>query len=446
MSLADYLQLVQNAIQTDTLHIALSVDPTTQHVAPLQKNLQNYSNSHIMSEIEKASFFDGDWPSFETLVQSYLIFVRDFDPWSLQKSIDLLIKFYESLSVALNNNQNAKLLRLVQESTSSIVRLAKLVDEKLMSINGRTNDYPRLSYMTTLLLKSLNNIRNDPELNIPSKRYKISILMFLSITLCQTYMYIDSVMLCNNVFSNINILALDKSLISRKQLIQYRFVLGKFHLLQSNYYVAYHHFYWCFKNCHQQAPLKNILLILKYLLPSGLLVGKCPNLQYLEAQLGNHELLQLYRPLIQCYKNGDLFGFSKMVAKKQEYFIKLGILIGFLQRVRILVLRNLVLRTYKLQGGLSFDYVRNALEVSLSPESMKNEFAARHEWFYTVLNEGLDETLVETLLMSLIDANLLKAKLTPSRTIIMSKTGLFPDPYSVYEKGIKRNDKEKWLD
>ncbi|KAH3670454.1 hypothetical protein OGAPHI_000969 [Ogataea philodendri] len=446
MSLEDHLRAIQNSIQSNTLHVTLSINPTSSHIAPLQKALQSYSNSQLMSNIEKIGYFDNNWPSFESLVQNYLIFVRDFDPWSLQRSVDLLIKFYESLSVALNNAQNAKLLVLVKESTSQIVPVAKLADQRLMNATGRINDYPRLSYMSTLLLKSLNNIRNDPELGIPSKRFKISILMFLSITLCQTYMSIDSVMLCNNVFSNINILNLDKSLISRKQLIQYRFMLGKFHLLQSNYYLAYHHFDWCFSNCHQQTPLKNILLILKYLIPSGLLVGRCPNLAYLQSQLGNHHLLQLYAPLIQCYKNGDLFSFSKLVATNQQYFANLGILVGFLQRVRILILRNLIQKVYKLQGGLSFETVGRALRLSIDPDQTRSYFGSKSLWMYTITNGDLDESFTETLLMTLIDANLLKAKLTPSKTIILSKSGLFPAAYNVYANSYKKNEKERWLE
>ncbi|GME79918.1 unnamed protein product [Ambrosiozyma monospora] len=277
-TITEYLNSVKGAISSNTLDVVLSVNPsavTSSFIPKLQIFLQPLSDKDIMKQIENTHFFNNDWISFENLVQRYLIFVRDFNPWSLLESIDLLISFYESLGIALNNPQfSSMLLTLVVKSTKLLIPLSQLVDEKLMIMNNRTNDYPRLSYLSTLLLKVLNNLRNDQELNTPANKYKISVLMYISISLCNTYVKIGSPMLCNNVFSNINILSLNKNLISRKQLVQYRFVLGRFNMQQSHFYTAYIHFNWCFANCHYNTSPQMIATICKYLIPCGLVVGQ----------------------------------------------------------------------------------------------------------------------------------------------------------------------------
>ncbi|QPG73460.1 hypothetical protein FOA43_000771 [Brettanomyces nanus] len=437
-SLETFLVEVKQAINTNSLNKVLSVNPaTTKHIPLLQPLLQTYEDKQLDSIIENFHFFDNNWPAFEIVLQKYLIFVRDLDPWSLLDSIDLLIAFYESISIALNNKQfNSYLFPLTYDLTKMLIPLAKLVDNKMMKIENRSNNFPRVSYLSTIMLKALNNIRSSPDLDDhvnPSIKYTIFVLMYISITLCNIYIYIDSPMLCNNVFSNINVLGLDRSLITMSQLIKYRFVLGKFHLLQSHYYLAFHHFEWCFLNSHSGSEVRFLVSILKYLIPCGLLMGKVIDIRSLQNIVGNDEkgikLVNLYMPIIQYYKNGNLENFTRYVKVKRSYFIGLSLYVGFLQRIRILIIRNLLRNVYRFTQGLKFEDVRRALEISLNSSQHKQ---MDQLWFY-VITDQVDDKITENILMALIDSNLIKAKLTATRSIVLRRTGSFPKIYDIYK-------------
>ncbi|QOU21468.1 hypothetical protein BRETT_001192 [Brettanomyces bruxellensis] len=447
-----FLNDVKNAGTPTDLSSLLDVNPiTAKHLPSLQQSLQSYDDDQLESIIENIHFYNNDWPAFETMIQKYLVYVKNIDPWSLLNSIDLMIGFYSSLSVALNNKQfHTILFKSTFDITNLIIPLTKFVDAKIMQIENRVNNYPRLSYLSTIMLKIVNNIRASPaldDLGSNERKDTISVLMSVCISLCNLYIFIDSPILCNNVFSNMNVLRLDKRLISRSQLINYRFVLGKFHLGQSNYFLAYKHFMWCFQNIHRDISVRSRIKILKYLIPCGLLVGKVADIQVLrdlvQSDKGGLQMIEIYSPLITCYKAGDIKGFSDALRRNRSYFIGLCLYVGFLQRVRILILRNLILKVYKITGRLNFEDVRSALNVSCDP--VQQNASSGSLSFYTITDQ-INDSFVQNVLVALVDGNLIRAKLTASKNIILSRTNPFPDIYDIYKQKYAQPGKEDWLD
>lgn len=459
-SIAEFLNSVSQCLNrkdSSGLLNLLTLDPTSNHISILQKSLVNITNRQLQEFINKENFLNNNWPSFDNYVFSYLIYVRDFNPWSILDSIDLMIKVSNDLSISLNNNTyNNNLLYLVKDTFDILIPLIKKIDTKLMIINKRTNNYTRLSNLSTILLKSLNNLRSDLDLNLPSNKFKQSIVMYLSIKLCQIYYLIDSPMLCNNVFSNINNLNLNIKNLQKSQLIQYRFLVGKFHFLQSNFLNAFNHFNWCFNNLHSLTNSNIIITILKYLIPSGLLIGKLINFNNFEnfnsIRLNNsaNYLINLYKPLTIFYKNGDLFNFSKFLFNNKNYFVKLGILSSFIQRIRILIFRNLMIKIYKINNNsLNINLITKTLILILNPNESKINF--KNEFLFYIFNIGnneyLSNTYSENILINLIDNNLIKGKITASTKLIsLSKTGTFPDIYTVYKTKYPLSSSEKWMD
>lgn len=442
-NLDTFLDKVQAAIRNDTLNTVLALNPaTTKHIPLLQPALQELDDKQLDSIVENRHLFDGNWPAFETVVQRYLIYVRDVDPWSLLDSVNLMIGFYESVSIALNNkNYNAHLMTLTYETTHLLIPLTKLVDGKMMQINNRTDDFPRLSYLSTVMLKALNNVRSSPDLDSPSNRYKVHVLIYMSVALCNTYIYIGSPILCNNVFSNINVLKLDRRTIAKAQLIKYRFVLAKFHLLQSQYSLAFSHFEWCFLNLPQTSPTSYLGAVLKYLIPCGMLVGRLIDMKLVQTMVGNdmegQQLIQLYSQLIPPYKQGNLQEFTSKVQANRAYFKGLGLLVGFLQRIRVIILRNLAKKVYTITGKLQFDSLKTALTLSVVPSKDS-------QWFYEI--GPVDDQFTENVLVSLIDGNFVRAKVTPSHLVILSKKDSFPSIYKTYQVKYVKPSSESWLD
>ncbi|CDK24419.1 unnamed protein product [Kuraishia capsulata CBS 1993] len=457
-----FLKKLKNALQLPAptaqapLAELLSLDPQKHHIPRLQAELQNVTSEKLSDDIDALKLFDNGWPGLEQAVLTYLVFVRDFNPWSTLDSIDLMIKYFSDLAVAMGNIEFSKyLLSTLAQTTAMIVPLTKTVDLKLMLVNKRKMDFPRLSHVSGILLKAMNNLRADTDIALPSHRDKQTLLILLSAKLCSTYFFIGSPMLCNNIFSNISTLKLNSSYIPRAQLLRYRFLVGKYHFTQSSMLNAFHHFSWCLENCHTNASPAIFVTLLKYLIPCGILVGRILNMEFLKKLnqfklngLG-HELIVLYEPLIRHFRNGDIYNFTILLKKNESFFRKTGILLPLIQRSRILLLRNLTLKVYRLNPGktIAMAKINVALNLSLQPEQAARNFGAGYSYYMYDADGGVDDSFVENVLVALTDQNLVKGKVAPvSKSVVVAKTDTFPNVYELYKVKYPLDPKDGWLD
>lgn len=452
MSLDQFLATIQRCFkQNQSLVSYLSMNlKTALHIGSLQQEIQQLTNKQIQQKIERLNLPSA---SIESLIEAYIRFVRDVDPWSVLNSIDLMIDVFHSYSIALNIKSPMHLnllLPVVYDYMDILVPMAKLVDEDSMKINNWTNDYPRLSYISNDLLKCLNNIRSDPEINQVSNKFKIKVLFDVCIQLCTIYFSIGKQILSNNVFSNINVLKLDLNFISKSQLLRYRYIVGKYHSQQANYVVAYKHLNWCYENLPPNTKFMNHIKILKYLLPVGLLVGKLPNAKYLqklvkssvndsEGQAGRFFLNSML-PLITAYKHGDLQRIMSIIHSKEELWKSLELWVGLVQRIRLLVLRNAIFKAYLLNGkSLRAENVLACLRLTIT-----NSNDALGEIYQ--ISEVPDLDTANNILATLISNGLLKGKASGTGMIVLSKDSPFPNVSDVYFSIFKADSRENWLD
>lgn len=420
---------------------------TATYIGPLQQEIQQLTVKQVSQKVEK---LDLPSASMESLVESYVMFVRDVDPWFLLNSIDLMIDVFHFFSIALNTKSTQhlnSLLPVLYEYMDILVPLAKLVDEESMKIKNWVNAYPRLSYISNDLLKCLNNIRSDPEINQISNKFKIKVLFDVCIKLCNIYFSIGKHILCNNVFSNINVLNLDLNLISKSQILRYRYIVGKFYSQQASYTKAFHHLDWCYSNLPPSTKFMNHIKILKYLLPIGLLVGKVPSTQYLQGlikssvadpngQAGRYFLNSML-PFITAYKKGDLEKVMIIINRNEDLWKSLGLWIGMVQRIRILVLRNLLARCYQINGQpLSVQTVQICVQASIGTCNLQEIYH---------MCDSVDLNTAENLLATLSFSGLMKGKTSGTGIVVMSKGKAFPPVQEVYLGNTSLDTKEKWL-
>lgn len=64
---------------------------TATYIGPLQQEIQQLTVKQVSQKVEK---LDLPSASMESLVESYVMFVRDVDPWFLLNSIDLMIDVF----------------------------------------------------------------------------------------------------------------------------------------------------------------------------------------------------------------------------------------------------------------------------------------------------------------------------------------------------------------
>lgn len=425
--------------------MTLNITHNPQRIAQLQLSLQPLSSKQLNEILEnRQTFANLSWPAFENFVIKYLLFVRDFDPWSVIDSIDLFISVFEAETLLLNPKVGKNdricvmLLPHFQEAMSILLPLCELVDTESMYINNRTNDYPRSKYMSTLLLKALNNIRSTPDLNSINNVPKIDLLMRISIKLCEVYYTVGSPMLCSNVFSNVNILGLNRKFIKKSLLVRFRFLMGKFYAHRSNFIVSFHHFNACFRLINlQTCPRKTVAQILKYLVPIGLIVGKVANLDFIRQF--SERLYEVYNPLITNYKSGNLRGLYESMEQYQGFYKNIQLWIQLIQRLRIPVLRNLTLHIFKINNGIKFNQLKFGLQLAL--DGLKSL-----PLVYQVCENGVSDEFVSNILTSLSFNGYVKLKMVDSKSFVVSKTDTFPDMHEIIRGRYSLNPKESWLD
>lgn len=432
-------------------------------VASLQLSLQEHDDNSLSNMIENNKIMKKiSWPAFENFLLKYLICIRDLDPWSVINSIDFMIAVFESQSMILNpkNEMHDRICKLTlphyKESMALIIPLCTLIDVESMHIHNRTSDYQRLTHISTILLKSLNNIRSTPDLNDVSNIDKISLLFEISTNLCHVYYKIGSPILCSNVFSNVNILSLNKRFIPMSSLLKFRFVMGKYYAHQSNFMSAYHHLNSVYRSLQlETCPIRNVVVLLKYLIPVGLIVGKVTNIDKIRQLLMNNmaasetdfmkleTLFKLYEPLMQHFKSGNFYEFYKCICDNESYWKSIGLWIPMLQRLRVPILRNLFLQTWKINmETLSFATAKIALLESMKGmETLRAPYQIKNE-----LNEPIDDVFIDNVFSSLVYNGYLKMKMTADRTIVLSKKDTFPDIFLTIVGRFPKNPKESWMD
>lgn len=432
-------------------------------VASLQQSIQQLDDKQIYSIIESKKIVQRlSWPAFENFLANYLLCIRDIDPWSVINSIDLMITVFESTSILFNpkSTEHESISKLAvpyfKESMSLIIPLSGLIDIESMHIHNRRSDFPRLTHISTILLKALNNIRSTPEINSGTNIPKANLLLQISISLCNVYYKIGSPVLCANVFSNVNILSLNTSYIKKELIVKFRFIMGKYYAHQSSFINSYHHLIACFNGLKlDNCPPSTILLILKYLIPVGLLSGKVCDIPMIRTRLMNnsndineidsqklHALLNIYELLIGHYKAGNMYGFYKCISENESYWKKIGLWIPMLQRMRIPIFRNLLYSVWRMNGNvLTYDSTKIALSVSLSGMcQLKDTYQVNYN------TDEIDDQFVANVISSLAFCGLLKVKMTGGRTFVLGKNDTFPNINKVLCGRYPTSPREAWLD
>lgn len=432
-------------------------------IASLQLALQQLTDKNLSLIIDKNTTIKKiSWPAFENFLLSYLICVRDLDPWSVIRSIDLMISVFENQSILFNpkNSFHEQICRQAipyfEESMSLIIPLSNFIDVQSMHIHNRNCDYPRLTHISTILLKALNNIRSTPDLNDRMNVDKIDLLFHISTNLCNVYYKIGSPILCSNVFSNVNILNLNKRYIHKSSLVKFRFTMGKYYAHQSNFMTSFHHLNACYNSIIiEKCPMSNIILILKFLIPVGLIVGRVADISQIRQLLltngtQNEEeahkldiLLNIYEPLTRNYKIGNCYGVYKSISDNETYWKSIGLWIPMLQRLRIPIFRNLAYKIWKINGGtLTFGMLKVGLQLSMQGmDSLKIAYHVKDE-----NNQEIEDLFVDNVLTSIVFNGFLKMKMNADRTLYFSKNDIFPDMYNVLSGRFPLNPREAWLD
>lgn len=445
----DFLQQItgcfrlQTAEQATRLAWLLSVQPTTNPYVVKINNLGFVDVHQVTEAIERRNWHNGDWPAFDVAAKSFIIMANQINPWSLLESFDLYATYLNDVSVAFSNKSKGHLLSpLFKDVVEAIIPMAKQLD--LQMLLQELHRKLRLTYVAAILLKGFNHIRSLLGANDHIEAMKKSIMLFLGGRLCLIYFALSNPLLCQNVFSNMNNANLHISTFPKNEQMFYRYFLAKFYMVKYQFVDAYQHLMWCLQNLpiNYTRDNKNATIILRDLIPLGMILGKIPNFAvflqtYYTEPSKVPPFFTLYAQLSAAIKCGSMHQVHQILNDENNFqFLKkhnLDLIVA--SKSFVLTLRNLV-RLVWLMGGkqnrLNYDHIGVALKVSLGNLDISSVTTLSLAATLGNTDTQAFNLVVENCLVTLIDQNLLKGKVFPRlRVASLAKTEVFPSVHAI---------------
>ncbi|CAR26253.1 hypothetical protein ZYGR_0H00610 [Zygosaccharomyces rouxii] len=437
------IDLKNNGMVLASLQNELNRGPKSRHD---DKSLEKLIESH--------KFHGGNWTRFNILLVSFLQYCRDVDPWSLWKSCDLIFNFYQNLNNCLLNDSYPidNLVPLFRSHTEYVIPLAKRLDSNYLIIG--TKRHQLLSFISSVISRLFNSIKKLENADtIPAKQ---TILMYIVNKINNIYFQIDSPQLCSNIFKNFR----PKSMAPFreypiKEQIEYRYLLGRYYLLNNmvtNAFVQLNSAYRqlalvldCVHPDYIPQLRRNLVRILIYLVPTGLMIGKLPRLNLIRSL--NATIADRYSELARHVRGGSIKGLNGWLQTHESELRKHDLLLVLLEKLPMITYRYLirsVVQTFVTtqdSGRLPYNVVETAMRVSIGPIEQP----------LTCYNAIHDPKNLENVLVTLINLGLLRGNCFPLlRTCVVKKTHqtqeILPPIQDRVVQAFPLNSDDAWLD
>lgn len=364
-----------------------------------------------------------------------------------------LIQFITSLQVAFTNNQGRVLQGVVRATIGVVLKISKMLDSQ--------DNLKRTNYLSTLLLKMFNNIRAEKTLpttvdlsggrEVSSDQLsKRGILLFVGNMLCRCYYALNSQSNCSNVFSNVRTSNANYSQYNKSEQIEYMYLLGRHHFSHGNVEDSYRFLMWAFKNCLSDTSQQR--LIIKYLIPVSIVLGKFPKPELLE----RFGYTQQYWPLIASIKQGNLKAFTDYLENGpcHGWYLKSNVLYFLRSKAPLLILRQLLYKVWKITsagGGdsliiLQFEAIRAALQFSScgANQLKENLISNPQNWYHPEKDESFEAT--ENVCIALISKGYMKGNIFSRRGLVrLRKKDPFPSLSEIHATILKSaGSQDQW--
>lgn len=174
-----------------------------------------------------------------------------------------------------------------------------------------------------------------------NKDKKMAALDIVNVSI-KIYFKLNTLRLCKNLIRTVEsrqFPPFDVFPVSQK--VTYKFYLGRLAVFDEKYEDAQEALEYALLHCHKNAR-KNTSLILKYLIPVGLLLGRLPSLQ-----LSRHhgEILAPYIPIAESLKSGNIGMFYQTMKKQRNILVKDGTYL-LLEKLQAAVYRRLLKKVW----------------------------------------------------------------------------------------------------
>lgn len=210
------------------------------------------------------------------------------------------------------------------------------------------------------------------------------------------------------------------------QQIEYRYLLGRYYLLNSQVHNAFVQFNEAFQSLlnlplTNQAIVRNGSRILNYMIPTGLILGKMVKWEPLrpfvsQATIDNWNVLYKYVRL------GDIQSVNHWLRHNERHLCARQLLVVLLEKLPMITYRNLVKTVIKIwttewgQNKLPYPLIERALQLSIGQAYEDNTAQD-----FTIYNGIHSSKNVENVLVTLINLGFLRANCFPQLQLCVVK-------------------------
>ncbi|CAO3587664.1 unnamed protein product [Absidia cylindrospora] len=372
----------------------------------IQQELSMYQNEASYEQVINSILEDVSM-ALSNFVNKYLRLMRYMQHDDLAFVFDHLENFYSSLIPVFNGSDCAYQVPLVKSLSSALVNLAFSVD-KTLQLRGKSQ---KANVAARLLSKIFNIMladRSGVETNKTSKRLGIFHVTNLAF---KVYFKLNTVRMCQTFIANLQTGGVELAQYPISQQVTYQYYLGRYSLFQNRLRLAEKYLQFSFDRCasHQW---HNKRLILQYLIPTRLILGKLPRPEL----LGKYDLLEPFQPLAQTLKNGDYHGFHQHLENYFDYFYSTFTYVLLRERGKVLMWQSLLRKTHLYSHAIE---EKPANTLSLQQCQVALQFSMK--------TTDLDLADVESILVSLVSQGYIKGYIHHQKKImVLSKIKPFP--------------------
>ncbi|KAI8098603.1 uncharacterized protein BX664DRAFT_3273 [Halteromyces radiatus] len=408
-SLQQFANNVASAYQTQNslaFEQLFTLDPNASNITLLQQALSMYQDETAFEQDIEAILEDSS-VALANFTNKYLHLIYYIQDNDLLLVFDLFENFYSALIPVFNGSDSAFQVPLVKNLSSALVDSAFLVD-KTLQLRGKSQ---KANVAARLLSKIFNIMladRSGVETNSISKRAGIFHITNLAF---KVYFKLNTVRMCQTFIANLQTGGVELNQYPISQQVTYQYYLGRYSLFQNRLRLAEKYLLFAFEKCTSH-HWHNKRLILKYLVPTRLLLGKSAKPQLLI----KYNLLEPYGLLILTLKRGDYYGFQQHLEKYFDYFYGTFTYVLLRERGKVLLWRCLLKKAYHYLCIID-EKTGNTMPLQKCLEALQ----------FAMHNKDLDLADAESIVVSLVSQGYIKGYIHHQmKVLVLSKVNPFP--------------------
>ncbi|KAI8075330.1 hypothetical protein BC940DRAFT_8415 [Gongronella butleri] len=305
------------------------------------------------------------------------------------------------------------LVPLVVNLSSILVSYAFHTDA-VLALDGKARKANAAARLLSRVFNTMLADRSGAE-NGRSKRE--GIISLINFTF-KVYFKLDTVRMCQTMIANLQKSGVDIEQYPIGQQVTYQFYLGRYQFLQNRLRAAEKCLLFAFTRCHADY-WHNKRLILKYLIPTRLLLGQFPS----HNLLVTYDLHQQYAELIDALKTGNYARCIAVLEANFGFFYATAAYEFLLERLPVLLWRTALKKMHVLRCQMN-NGAPNVLP--LADCAMALQISMKH-------HEDVDADFVENVIVTLINQGYIKGYVHHRRQIaVVSKMNAFPKISNVH--------------